>query len=86
MFGFVEVDLNGNTPIVNPIVNPEEESIVLAHAAVKNPNSFTGEIEPLVGWDYSKSREVGKDAVYLTPGTRIPSKLFTIDEYGVWRE
>ena len=85
LFGIAE--LNGERE--EPVIKLEESKPAFSHVEVTDSVEFSGEIEPLVGREWSKSgagMRISKGIVCFTPGTKIEGvRSYTLGEFGVWK-
>jgi len=84
LFGKFEVELNGDKPML-------KMDTALAHVNlddVKLERGFLGEIEPVVGLEWSEKgagQKVSDALICAVPGSKVPSGKYVVDKLGIIR-
>ena len=86
---FKTAELNAEEKL---IIKLEKSKPVFSHVEVTNEvaNSveFLGEIEPLVGREWSEQgagMKISKSIICLVPGTKLEKDTYEVSDYGIWR-
>jgi len=83
IFGRYSIELNDENPILK---NLDEESVAISHVKLDGLELELGEIEPVVGLEWSAKgagQEVSKAEICATPGSKLKSCNFILCDYGI---